>query len=71
MSELDDEKPITPRGMLHDFREHSDPWLIDQSRLFGLMTPSEQRELLFWMIMNNGIELQLLRGGSDGGRTAS
>jgi hypothetical protein len=44
--------------MLKDFQEHSDPWLIEQARQFGLLPPAKQRELLFWMIMNNGIDLQ-------------
>ena len=55
---MSEESPLTPLTMLKDFQEHSDPWLIEQARQFGLLPPAKQRELLFWMIMNNGIDLQ-------------
>jgi hypothetical protein len=57
-----EEQPLTPKGMLDDFRKFSDPWLSDQARQFMLMAPSCQRELLFWMIMNNGIAMEQLKG---------
>jgi hypothetical protein len=55
---MSEDDAITPLKMLDDFQKFSDPWLIEQARQFGLLPPAKQRELLFWMIMNNGIDLQ-------------
>jgi hypothetical protein len=48
--------------MLREYRRQSNPVMDEQAKLFRAMNASEQRELLFWMILHNTAGLQYVHG---------
>jgi hypothetical protein len=57
--------PLTPEGMLAEYRRLSPPDMIEQADQFRRMALSEQRQLLFYMIAHATRGLQILHGIVD------
>ena len=61
----DDDKELTPKNMLREYQRQADDESRKQVELFKAMSPSEQRELLFYLIINLSKALQYLHSLVD------
>lgn len=57
--------PLTPQGILAEYRRLSPADVLEQAALFRRMQNSDQRELLFFMISHATKAIQIVHGLID------